>query len=107
MKIYVGNVPYQAAEADLQDWFAEAGVTPDNVTVIRDRFSGESRGFAFIEIDDDTAANQAIEVCSGRDFMGRNLVINEARPMQDRGGRGGGGGGGGRGGRGGRGRDRY
>jgi RNA recognition motif-containing protein len=89
----------------------QLGVTPDTVTIVRDRFSGESRGFAFVEIDDDEVAAQAIAACNGKDFMGRNLVINEARPMQDRGPRGGGGGGrGGRGGRGGSGRgggDRY
>ena len=104
MKLYVGNLPYQAAEGELQDWMGQLGVTPDTVTIVRDRFSGESRGFAFVEIDDDEAAAQAITACNGKDFMGRNLVINEARPMQDRGPRGGGGGGGGRGGRGGGGR---
>ena len=106
MKLYVGNLPYQAAEGELQDWMGQLGVTPDTVTIVRDRFSGESRGFAFVEIDDDEVGAQAITACNGKDFMGRNLVINEARPMQDRGPRGGGGGGdrgGGGGGRGGRG----
>ena len=105
MKLYVGNLSYQAAETELQDWFGQLGVTPDNITVVRDRFSGESRGFAFVEFDDENMAAQAIAEGNGKDFMGRNLVINEARPMQDRGprGGGGGGGGGGRGGRGGRG----
>jgi RNA recognition motif-containing protein len=69
---------------------------------MRDRFSGEARGFGFVEINDDTAANHAIEACNGRDLMGRALVVNEARPMAPREGGGGGRGfGGGKGGGGG------
>ena len=105
MKLYVGNVPYQATETDLQDWFAQAGVKVDHVDVIRDRFSGEPRGFAFAEIGNDEDAMRAIQSCNGKDFQGRTLVVNEARPPREGGGGGrgpGGGGGGGRG-RGGRG----
>ena len=101
MKLFVGNLPYSATEADLQNFFAQAGVTVDSVNVMRDRFSGEARGFGFVEITDDTAANHAIEACNGRDLMGRALVVNEARPMVPREGGGGGGGrgfGGGKGG---------
>ena len=104
MKLYVGNVPYQATEAELQDWFSQAGVRVDHVDVIRDRFSGEPRGFAFAEINNDEDAARAIQSCNGRDFQGRTLVVNEARPPREgsRGAGGGGGGGGrGRGGRGG------
>ncbi len=96
MKLFVGNLPYTATEADLQNFFAQAGVTVDTVNVMRDRFSGEARGFGFVEINDDQAANHAIEACNGRDLMGRALVVNEARPMAPReggGGRGFGGGG--------------
>ena len=60
---------------------------------MRDRFTGEARGFGFVEINDDTAANHAIEACNGRDLMGRAMVVNEARPMVPREGHGGGGGG--------------
>jgi cold-inducible RNA-binding protein len=98
MKLFVGNLPYTATEQDLQNFFAQAGVTVDTVNVMRDRFSGEARGFGFVEINDDQAANHAIEACNGRDLMGRALVVNEARPMAPReggGGRGFGGGGGG------------
>src|SRR5579863_9303972 len=106
IKLFVGNLPYTATEADVQNFFAQAGVTVDSVNVMRDRFSGEARGFGFVEINDDTAANHAIEACNGRDLMGRALVVNEARPMAPRegggGGRGPGGGGGGRERRGGR-----
>ncbi len=108
MRLYIGNLPYTATEGDLEDWLTGLGVSTDGLSVVRDRFSGESRGFAFVEIDDDSRANAAIEACNGQDFMGRRLVVNEARPPSgNRGGGGGGGGGGGRG-RGGRGggRDR-
>src|SRR6202162_6006586 len=106
MKLFGGNLPYAATEADLTSFFAQAGVTVDTVNVMRDRFSGEARGFGFVEINDDTAANHAIEACNGRALMGRAMVVNEARPMVPREGHGGGGGGrreggGGRGGGGG------
>ena len=102
MKLFVGNLPYAATEADVTDFFTQAGVTVDSVNVMRDRFTGEARGFGFVEIHDDTAANHAIEACNGRDLLGRALVVNEARPMVPREGGGGGGrgrreGGGGRG----------
>ena len=104
--LYVGNLPFQATEDDLRDWFANAGVTSSSVQVIRDRFSGNSRGFGFVEIGNDAEAANAIEMLNGKDFQGRALVVNEARPPRERGGGGGGGGrgrsgGGGRGGGGG------
>src|ERR1700752_4045999 len=102
MKLFVGAPPYSATEADITDFFTQAGVTVDSVNVMRDRFTGEARGFGFVEIHDDAAANRAIEACNGRDLMGRALVVNEARPMVPR--ERGGGGGERRGG--GRGRDR-
>jgi cold-inducible RNA-binding protein len=90
MKLFVGNLPYSATEADITDFFTQAGVAVDSVNVMRDRFTGEARGFGFVEINDDAAANHAIEACNGRDLMGRALVVNEARPMVPRGGGGGG-----------------
>ena len=101
MKLYVGNVPYQATEDDLQNMFTQAGVTVDGVNIVRDRFSGEPRGFAFVEIGNDEEAQRAIRSCNGKDLLGRTLVINEARPPREGGG---GGGGRGRGGSGGGGR---
>ena len=104
-KLFVGNLPYKATEADLQAFFEEAGVHVDSVNILRDRFSGEARGFGFVEIGDDALANQAVQACNGRALMGRALVVNEARPMVPREGGGGGrgpGGGGGRERRGGR-----
>ena len=93
MKLFVGNLPYSATEADITDFFTQAGVTVDSVNVMRDRFTGEARGFGFVEINDDTAANHAVEACNGRDLMGRAMIVNEARPMGPREGHGGGGGG--------------
>src|SRR5579864_5259395 len=110
MKLFVGNLPFAATEADITDFFSQAGVAVDSVNVMRDRFTGDARGFGFVEINDDTAANHAIEACNGRDLLGRALVVNEARPMVPRENRGGGGGGrreGGREGGGGGRRNRY
>ncbi len=105
-KLYVGNLPFQATEEEVGNWFTQAGVSPANVTLVRDRFSGQPRGFGFVEINNDEEAERAIQALNGHDFMGRNVVVNEARPPREgggggRGGRGGFGGGGGRGGGGG------
>lgn len=105
-KLYVGNLPFSATEEQMQEWFAQVGVTPSGVNLIRDRFTGQSRGFAFVEVTNDEDADRAINSLNGQNFGGRNLVVNEARPQAERGGggsRGGGGYGGGRGGHGGRG----
>jgi RNA recognition motif-containing protein len=91
-KLFVGNLPYAANETDLQNFFAENGVTVDSVTVMRDRFTQQARGFGFVEINDDAAALRAVEACHGKDLMGRAVVVNEARPMSPREGGGGGGG---------------
>lgn len=82
-KLFVGNLPYKATEADLQAFFEEAGVHVDSVNILRDRFSGEARGFGFVEIND-AAASQAMQACNGRALMGRALVVNEARPPERR-----------------------
>jgi cold-inducible RNA-binding protein len=99
MKLFVGNLPYKATETDIQSFFEEAGVHVDSVSILRDRFSGEARGFGFVEINDDALGNQAVQACNGRAMMGRALVVNEARPPEKRerphgGGNAGGGGGG-------------
>lgn len=96
-KLFVGNLPYQASEAELQDWFTRSGFQADSVQIIRDKFTGDPRGFGFAEFGNDEEADRAVQTCNGQDFMGRSLVVNEARPMREGGG--GGGGGGGRGGR--------
>jgi RNA recognition motif-containing protein len=88
-KLFVGNLPYGANETDVQNLFAEASVTVDSVTVMRDRFTGQARGFGFVEINDDGAAQRAIDACNGKELMGRQIVVNEARPMSPREGGGG------------------
>jgi RNA recognition motif-containing protein len=96
-KLFVGNLPYQASEAELQDWFTRSGFQADSVQIIRDKFTGEARGFGFAEFSNDDEADRAIQACNGQDFLGRSLVVNEARPMREGGGGRGPGGGGGRG----------
>ena len=83
-KLFVGNLPYQASEGQLEEWFNQAGFQPQAVSIIKDRFSGEPRGFWFVEIADDADAEKAINNCNGQDFLGRSLVVNEARPMTER-----------------------
>jgi len=81
MRLYVGNLPFQATDSDVRDFFERAGIAIDNVTLMRDRISGEPRGFGFVEIGGNETAERAIQTCNGKDFMGRSLVVNEARPM--------------------------
>ena len=96
-KLYVGNLPYTTNEQDLQDLFATAG-TVDSINVMRDMATGRARGFAFVEMATDEEAQQAISMLNERDFGGRNLTVNEARPKVSSGGFGDGGGYGGNGG---------
>lgn len=109
-KLYVGNLAYSVAERDLEQLFAQFG-TVTSCKIIMDRDTGQSKGFAFVEMGSDSEAQAAIEGLNGTELQNRALTVNEARPKEDRGGGGGyrGGGGGGRGGRGGGGggRDRY
>jgi cold-inducible RNA-binding protein len=90
-KLFVGNLPYSASETDVQTFFSSQGVPVDTVTVMRDRFTGQARGFGFVEIQDDAAAQKAVDNCHGKELMGRTVVVNEARPMASREGAGGGG----------------
>lgn len=99
-KLYVGSLPYSATEDQLRAIFEPYG-SLESVRIIMDKFTGRSKGFAFVEFGDDAAADKAIEEVNGKDMEGRSLVVNEARPEKPRTGGFGGGGGGGRGGRGG------
>jgi len=94
-KLYVGNIPYETNEADLETLFAEAGPV-ESVNVIRDRETGRARGFAFVEMATDEGAQQAVSQLHERNFGGRRLTVNEAKPQAPRSGGGGGGFGGGR-----------
>ena len=96
-RLFVGNLPYQTTDNDLQDHFAPAGVV-SSVNVMMDKFTGKSRGFAFVEMSTVEEANKAVEMFHDKDFQGRALTVNIARPREDRPPRSGGGGGGGDGG---------
>jgi len=90
-KLYIGNIPYTCTDQDLAEWFTQAGHTTQSVTILRDRATGQSRGFGFVEIQNDEEADRAIAGLNGKAFQGRALVVNEARPPAPRGSGGGGG----------------
>jgi cold-inducible RNA-binding protein len=92
-KLYVGNLPFETSETDLQDLFASSG-TVESVNLVRDRETGRARGFAFVEMATEEDAQKAISQLHERSFGGRNLTVNEARPQAPRSGGFGGGGGG-------------
>jgi len=93
-KLYVGNLPYETGEAELQDLFAQAG-TVESVKVMRDMATGRARGFAFVEMSTDEEAQKAITELNAFQLGGRGLTVNEARPKPAYSGGGGGFGGGG------------
>src|SRR5207302_1189599 len=91
MKLYVGNLSFETTENDLQDLFEQHGQVSE-VTLMMDRMTGKSRGFAFITMNDKAQADAAMAALNGKDLNGRALNVNEARPREDRKGGGGGGG---------------
>jgi RNA recognition motif-containing protein len=97
MNIYVGNLSFSVTEADLRDAFSAYGAVQTS-SVIKDKFSGESRGFGFVEMPSAEEAQKAIAALNGKDLKGRTLTVNEAKPRTDRPRTSGTGGGGGRGG---------
>ena len=88
-KLYVGNLSFRTTSDELRDAFAAVG-TVESASVIEDRDTGRSRGFAFVEMASAEEAAAAIEQFNGKEFGGRNLTVNEAKPRAERGGRGGG-----------------
>jgi RNA recognition motif-containing protein len=96
-KLYVGNLPYETSESDLQTLFESAGQVA-TINIVRDRATGQARGFAFVEMGDAAGAQKAISELDRHQYGGRALTVNEAKPMAPRGGGGGGGFGGGDGG---------
>lgn len=101
-KLFVGNLPFSATNADLESLFGQVGAVA-SVNIIMDKFTGRSRGFGFVEMNSNQEAQTAIERFNGHELQGRALTVNEAKPQESRGGGGGrsfggGGGGGGRGG---------
>ena len=91
MNIFVGNLAWEVSDDDLLEAFTAHG-NVDSARVIRDRFSGRSRGFGFVEMSNTTEAEAAINELNGKNVQGRPLTVNQARPREDRGGGGGGGG---------------
>jgi cold-inducible RNA-binding protein len=96
-KLFVGNLSFNATQEQLRDLFAAHGTVAE-VDVIKDKFSGRPRGFAFVTMETKEAADAAVQAINGKDIDGRALTVNEARPREDRPPRSGGGGGGGYGG---------
>ncbi len=82
-KVYVGNLSFDTTEDALKDLFAEAGKI-DSVSIIIDKFSGRSKGFAFVEMSSEEEAKKAIETLNGKELDGRNIVVDEAKPMAER-----------------------
>jgi len=106
MNIYVGNLSHETTEDDLRQAFEAFGQV-DTANVVKDKYSGESRGFGFVEMPSKNEAQKAIDEMNGKDLQGSPINVNEARPRPDRGSGGRRGGGGGRGGFGGGGGRRY
>jgi RNA recognition motif-containing protein len=84
MNIYVGNLPFSASEDDVREAFSAYGEV-SSVALIKDKVTGKPRGFGFVEMPNNTEAQQAINELNGKDFKGRSLVVNQARPREDRG----------------------
>ena len=83
MNIYVGNLPYSMTEEELKEVFKPFGGV-ESATIIKDKFSGESRGFGFVEMGVKEEAERAIQEMSGQECQGRKLIVNEARPREER-----------------------
>lgn len=92
MKLYVGNLSFEASETDLQELFAQAGQV-ESARIITDMYTGKSRGFGFVEMANRDEGQKAIDQFNGKDLKGRPIVVNEAKPQERRPGGGGGGGG--------------
>ena len=82
-KLYVGGLPYSSTEDAVRDHFAQAG-SVQSVAIITDKMSGRSKGFGFVEMSSAEEAQKAVEMFDGKEFEGRNLTVNEARPMTER-----------------------
>lgn len=81
MNIYVGNLNYQLQESELEQVFSEYGEV-SSVKIIKDRYTGKAKGFGFVEMPDDEAANNAIEELNGAELSGRQMRVNKARPRE-------------------------
>ena len=82
-KLYVGGLSYNTSDDSLKDYFAQAG-TVTSAAIIMDKMTGRSKGFGFVEMSSDAEAQNAIDMFNGKEFEGRSLTVNEARPMESR-----------------------
>ena len=82
-KLYVGGLPYSTTDDELREAFTKAGAVT-SVTILMDKMTGRSRGFGFVEMENDEDAQKAIDMWNGQDFNGRKLTVNEAKPMEPR-----------------------
>jgi RNA recognition motif-containing protein len=82
MKLHVGNLPFSVEDNELKELFAD--YNPEEVTLIKDKFSGRSKGFGFVTISDDEVAQKAVSELNGKDVQGRELKVSEAKPMEER-----------------------
>ncbi len=82
-RLYVGGLPYSSTDDAVKEYFSQAG-TVESVAIISDKMTGRSKGFGFVEMSTEEEAQKAVEMFDGKDFEGRNLTVNEARPQEER-----------------------
>ncbi|PKM91404.1 RNA-binding protein [Candidatus Falkowbacteria bacterium HGW-Falkowbacteria-1] len=82
-KLFVGSLPFAATEDELKDLFSQAG-TVESAIVIKDKMTGRSKGFGFVEMSSEEEAQKAVSMFNGSDLSGRNIIVSEARPQEDR-----------------------
>ena len=83
-KLYVGNLDFNATEDDIKSHFDQKGIQTKSVTIIKDKYTGRSKGFGFVEVDSKDTIQKAIEALDGQELSGRKLTVNEARPPKER-----------------------
>ena len=83
-KVYVGNLEYSVAEDEIKSFFEEKGITPKEVTVIKDKYTGRSKGFGFVEVGSEEEVQKAVETLNDQDLKGRKLKVSKARKPRER-----------------------
>ena len=82
-KLYVGNMNFKTTEDELKSYFEQKGITPISVTLIKDKYTGNAKGFGFVEVESQEAMQKATQEMDGKEFNGRTLTVNEARPPKE------------------------
>ena len=83
-KLYVGNLDYKVTEDELKSHFEGSGIQTKSVTLIKDKYTGQAKGFGFVEVESEEVIQKAVEALDGQEFKGRKLTVNKAKPMKDR-----------------------